>query len=98
MVSSEGGSEPLWSPKGNEIFYRSGARVMAVPIRTRPQLEAGSPQVLFEGHFYSAAGAKNFDAAPDGEHFLLIGVEEPKLEVKVVFNWFEELKRLAPSR
>ncbi|HXV60222.1 MAG TPA: protein kinase, partial [Vicinamibacteria bacterium] len=50
-ISNDGGDEPLWSPSGDELFYRSGNRMMVVPIAYRPGLEPGSPRVLFEGEY-----------------------------------------------
>ena len=41
-ISPAGGSEPLWSPDGSELFYRAGDRLMAVPVRTEPAFEAGA--------------------------------------------------------
>ena len=40
-VSSEGGLQPVWSVDGKELFYRSGDRMMAVPITTEPDLSVG---------------------------------------------------------
>ena len=43
----------IWSPLGNEIFYRSidGRRMMAVDVTTEPELRIGLPRLLFEGDF-----------------------------------------------
>jgi hypothetical protein len=40
-----------------------------------------------------------YDVSPDGQRFLLIRAKEQNApgEVRVVLNWSEELKRLAPS-
>jgi hypothetical protein len=58
--------------------------------------------VLLEGQY--AVGTyvwcPNFDIAPDGKSFVMIKADEEwgrATEVRVVLNWFEELKRLAPS-
>ena len=34
QISSEGGTDPLWSHLGNEIFYRNGDKMMVVPVKT----------------------------------------------------------------
>ena len=40
------GLEPVWSPTGREIFYRSvdGTRLMSVDMRTDPSLQVGTPR------------------------------------------------------
>ena len=50
-VSVGGGREPVWSPSGDEIFYRSvdGERMMAVSVRTEPTLTIDPPRTLFHG-------------------------------------------------
>ena len=48
LVSTGGGTQPLWARSGRELFYRNGAAVMAVPIRTDPSFSAANPEVLFE--------------------------------------------------
>jgi hypothetical protein len=59
--------------------------------------------VLFElPPVYSSGTAsfwRSWDIAPDGERFLIVvpgGVGDS--QVVVVLNWFDELKRLVPSR
>ncbi|TDI47528.1 MAG: serine/threonine-protein kinase, partial [Acidobacteria bacterium] len=50
QISIDGGRSPLWSPAGREIFYTGdeSRSMMAVAIRTEPELEVGQPQRLFE--------------------------------------------------
>ncbi|MBI4480546.1 MAG: PD40 domain-containing protein, partial [Acidobacteria bacterium] len=33
QISSDGGQEPVWNPKGGELFYRSGSKMMAVDVQ-----------------------------------------------------------------
>ncbi|MGH9387992.1 MAG: hypothetical protein ACRD1Z_00125, partial [Vicinamibacteria bacterium] len=48
QVSTSGGDQPAWSGDGRELFYREGARMMAVSIQTQPEFAPGSPKLLFE--------------------------------------------------
>jgi serine/threonine-protein kinase len=93
-VSTEGGRAPVWARSGRELFYRSGDKMMAVAVETEPEFSAGRPRLLFEGRYLAG-----FDISPDGQRFLMIREPEaePVTELNVVFNWFEELKRLAPT-
>jgi hypothetical protein len=34
QVSTDGGTEPAWSPKGHELFYRQGDKMMVVKAET----------------------------------------------------------------
>ncbi|MFB3141670.1 MAG: TolB family protein, partial [Acidobacteriota bacterium] len=97
---AEGGGEPVWSPDGRELFYRSGDRMMAVSIQTEPTFRAGRPEVLFEGSYRTTpvpAGLQYYDISPDGQRFLMIKREREEAQINVVLNWFEELKRLVPT-
>ena len=96
----EGGGEPLWSPDGTELFYRSGDQVMVVSVQTEPTFRAGRPQVLFEGSYrvtQNPAGMQYYDISPDGQRFLMIKKDDDPAQINVVLNWFEELKRLVPT-
>jgi len=96
QVSTSGGTQPLWARDGQELFYRSGGAVIAVPVQTDPNFTVGNPQVLFEGDYHLAPGGPNYDVSPDGERFLMIRGVEGTSQLTVVLNWFSELERLAP--
>jgi Tol biopolymer transport system component len=49
QISTDGGTEPVWNPVGRELFYRSGNRMMAVPVTLQPGFSAGKPVAMFEG-------------------------------------------------
>lgn len=94
-VSAAGGVEPHWSANG-EIFFRSGARVLAVDVRTQPDLGVGTPRTLFEGPYVlSAIWDRNYDVTADGQRFLMVrqaDAGESTVRLNIVVNWLEELK------
>jgi Tol biopolymer transport system component len=101
LVSANGGREALWSRDGKAIFYREDDKVMSVAVETRPEFAAKSPKLLFENaafHRNLTGGEFNYDVAPDGR-FLMIRREDAlaELQLNVVLNWTEELKRLVAS-
>jgi len=103
QISTEGGVEPLWNRNGRELFYRSGKKMMAVEIAIKPSFSAGTPKRLFEGQYQSlpTVSTPNYDVSSDGQRFLMLKPSEQAqsamLQINVVENWFEELKRRAPA-
>jgi len=108
-ISTEGGICPTWSPKGDRLFFRQGTNIMSVGIRPDGSPD-GKPEKLFDGGWELGTGGgqpaiatnvtvNGFAVMPDGEHFLMIRSEPETVPTKinVIFNWFEELKRLVPS-
>ena len=102
QISTAGGEQPVWNPNGRELFYRSGDKMMAVEIATEPGFAAGKPRVLFEGPYATQSTYPDYDVSPDGQRFLMLKpaaqAEEGPTQINVVLNWFEDLKRLAPTR
>ncbi|MEJ2475492.1 MAG: hypothetical protein P8Y74_16635 [Desulfobacterales bacterium] len=102
LVSANGGTEPVWSRTQSELYYRNGdGEMVAVSVLPGPRFETGPERVLFSADayrsdFYHAA----YDVSNDGQRFVMIRVSETgslNEELIVVENWFEELKRLAPT-
>jgi Tol biopolymer transport system component len=101
-ISTGGGTGPLWSIDGSELFFQSedGRRLFAVDIATGSGLEIGRQRLLFEGSFEpSYDTALSFDLSPDGRRFLMrqrpVG-DMVARELVLVLDWFSELERLVP--
>ncbi len=89
----------MWNPRGRELFYRNGEKMMSVVIGDKPE-DTSKPAVVFEGNYAFGEGLTiaAYDVAPDGERFLMVKEESSVLgNVRVVLNWFDELERLAPT-
>jgi Tol biopolymer transport system component len=104
QVSTDGGLKPVWSPDGGSIYYRSndGGQILEVPISATPRFRAGAARVLLDGQYWVGTYRwfPNFDIAPDGKSFVMVRPDEEwgrATEIRLVQNWFEELKRLAPT-
>jgi eukaryotic-like serine/threonine-protein kinase len=93
QVSNDGGSEPLWNPKGRELFFRSSERFVSVSVQTSPSFSASSPTVLFSGRYISNANHTNYDIEPDGRRFVVLKSGDEHADLVVVLNWFQELKQ-----
>jgi serine/threonine-protein kinase len=100
LISADGGTEPVWSRNGWELFYRSGDWLMVVGLESEPPLVAGRPQPLFEAPYDEAGPTySNYDTTPDGR-FIMVrsGREREADELVVITNWFAELESRVPSR
>jgi serine/threonine-protein kinase len=107
LVSTGGGTRPLWARSGQELFYASptGA-LMRVGVERGPSWAATTPTLLVKEGYYTSPGApflgRTYDIAPDGQRFLMIkevGDAEQTAaspQIIVVQKFFEELKRLVP--
>ena len=75
--------------------------MMVADITTNPAFTAGRPRELFKRSFVSTLNARGYDISPDGRRFLMVQEEsrspEAVTKIHIVFNWFEELKRLVPT-
>jgi len=104
IVSTDGGTEPVWARNGRELFYRNGRRLYSVPINTQGDITVGRASLLFEGDFARGSitpGIPAYDVAPDGQHFVMVtSTADAELPVRldVVLNWLEGIKRRAPGR
>jgi serine/threonine-protein kinase len=102
-VSTSGGTRPLWSRDGRELFYYVVPdTIMAVPVRLGTDVVLGKPQVVLKGGFAAAAYiGRHYDVSLDGKRFLLLKDAEPAKsappEVILVQHWDEELKAKLPA-
>ena len=95
-ISTSGGTEPTWSHRGGELFYRDGTgHMVAVAVKTTPAFMPGRSTVLFPAAGFAADFFhRQYAVAPDDRRFLMIravGGGAPD-KLVVVENWFEELK------
>ncbi|MGB5660455.1 MAG: protein kinase, partial [Thermoanaerobaculia bacterium] len=98
QVSIDGGSRPLWSRDGQELYFWNGPRVMAVEVTAGDRMTASQPRELFRGSYMTTRNRQDYDVAADGR-FLMIKTpdEDRPREINVVLNWFQELESLVPN-
>ena len=101
MVSTGGGAEPVWSPTGNELFYRKGNELMVASVETQPAFDSSAPRTLFVGELPESRELyRGYDVFPDGETFVFtqrIEQFNPR-RIVVVLNWFDELRSRMAAR
>ncbi len=99
-VSIQGGVEPIWAPDGRRLFYRSPEHIMEVSVASISPIEFSAPRKLFADRFIriQAIAHTQYDVAGDGRLLLIDGSPgaSPTVEINIVLNWAEQLKRLAP--
>jgi eukaryotic-like serine/threonine-protein kinase len=103
-VSQGGGKQPAWSRDGRELFYlTSTGSMMAVRVTEGRALSLGVPVKLFDNAGYGhTGGTLQYDVTKDGRFLRLkrapVSAGSTDVSLTVVHNWFEELKRLAPTQ
>jgi Tol biopolymer transport system component len=93
QVSSEGGTRPVWSRNGKELFYIAGDnKMMAVNVKSDAGFEHGVPKPLFDTR---TAPTALYDVTRDGQRFLMLNAaeQEPSAPMAVVVNWQAGLKK-----
>lgn len=107
QVSAGGGTRPLWSPTGRELFYYMAPdTIMAVSVRLGANITLGNSQQVAKRPFgFSVSTGRNYDVSADGQRFLLFkdaptpnGQKAAAPEIHLVQHWDEELKRLVPTK
>jgi eukaryotic-like serine/threonine-protein kinase len=106
QVSTGGGTRPLWSRSGQELFFVSptGA-ILRVGVERGASWTATTPAIIIkEGYVTAPSGfpGRSYDGSPDGQRLLVLkAVDEPNAappQLVVVPHFDEELKRLVPAR
>jgi len=96
-VSTDGGTEPLWSRDGRELFYQNGTKLMSAAVTTGAVFSASAPRLIHEGRFRRASnGNTSWSTTRDGARFLRIQPvepEQPVTRIDLVLNFFTELKQ-----
>ena len=103
QVSSGGGTRPLWSPTGQELFYVSpGGAVLRVGVERGDSWAATTPAIIVKEGYVVPSGfpGRSYDVSPDGQRFLMLKpANEPNApppQLVIVQHFDEELKRLVP--
>jgi hypothetical protein len=93
VVSSGGGTEPVWSPNRPELFYRKDNRLFAVTIHTEPRITADPPREILKGSYVASpmTGLPNYDVFPDGRTFVMVRSALSEMHLHIIPNWIEQL-------
>ena len=100
QVSSDGGTEPLWSPDSRELFYRSSQQeLLAAQVEASPAFHVSETLTLFPVSAYlDDATHSMYAVSRDGQRFLFgrQDLEQQGNATRLILleNWFTELRPL----
>jgi len=102
QVSNGGGEEPHWSANGRELYFRSETRLLVSSVELQPTFRPGTPTMLFQGiyNLRSDSGI-SFDVDPKSGRFVMIRLASSganQARVRLVLNWFEELRQTLSAK
>jgi serine/threonine-protein kinase len=90
-VSLQGGSEPVWSHTGRELFYLADDSLVAAAVTLSPSFAVTGRRSLFTGSYLGRAAVRDYDVAPDDQHFVMISGGSSQSTLFGVQNLFERL-------
>jgi serine/threonine protein kinase/Tol biopolymer transport system component len=87
------GTDPTWSPDGDEIYYRAGSRLVAARVDKTAGVRVLSQRIVIEP--FLPPLYDDYAVHPDGRAVIHVrpSVMQER-EVTVVVDWFTELRRL----
>jgi serine/threonine-protein kinase len=105
-ISNGGGSIPVWSRNGHELFYRTeDSRIMVASYTvTVDTFVADKPRLWSEKPLENTGLTSNYDLDPNGKRFAVLmptqGPESPTVQshVMLITNFFDELRRRVPAQ
>jgi serine/threonine-protein kinase len=103
QVSPSGGTSPVWSHRGDELFYvAAGDTMMAASVRETPDFQLTGRQALFSTRrFAFTPWHQAFGLRPDDQSFLMLqpitsSDDEAGRRLVVTLNWLTDVEaRLA---
>jgi serine/threonine-protein kinase len=96
VITSDGGSEPVWSPDGRELFFREAGSMKSIEVLPGETFRTGEVRTLFpDQQFIRAENRRQYDISPDGERFVMIRASGG-VDTQLVYmeNWLVELEEL----
>jgi serine/threonine protein kinase/Tol biopolymer transport system component len=105
QISTGGGVFPIWSRTARELFFGTPTQqiMMAAYEVEGNAFRAEKPQLWSDARYKPRGPFRPFDLHPDGKRFALAPAapapdSATQDHVSVIFNVFDELRRIAPDR
>ena len=98
-ISTGGGSEPVWNPRGGELFYRAGPRLISVKLNLGSKPRVGRPDTLpFVLPALPNPFSANYDVSRDGKRFLTLKSAAAYDQPLMITGWFDDVRKLLRAR
>jgi serine/threonine-protein kinase len=101
QISVAGGTYPTWSPTKSELYYATlDQHIMAVRYRADGNSFQADKPALWTDVTFTDGQYRRFTLHPDGNRFAMGKLPESTNgdTVVMVFNFFDELRRIAPVK
>jgi serine/threonine-protein kinase len=103
LISQGSGIHPAWSDNGRELLFNYPGLIMTSSVSTHPVFSFTPPVQLLRGAIIAMPwpAQRDYDIMPDGKLIGVITSRENAAEplppqIRIVLNWFEELKQQVP--
>ncbi len=99
QVSVGGGAWPVWSPRGDHIYYRNNLKFYEVDVTLEPSVRLGNPRVLFDATALSLQMWGRFTLLPTRDPDLFLAERRVqhnlagRVDAVVVENWPAEFAK-----
>jgi hypothetical protein len=102
VVSTDGGTGPVWSRDGKELFYRNGDDLVSVAVLSTTPLQLGARHRVLDVSGFESQYVlfREMEPSPDGQRFLYIRSEPDArpMRLNVILNWLPELRRKVDAK
>jgi Tol biopolymer transport system component len=99
QVTTDGGSSPVWSPDGRQLFYVHAGRVMTATRAPGSAFAVASRELRQDGEWSIAGGGHaGFDVSPDARDLLLVRSVGGNVQTIVALNWRAEVRARAAGK
>jgi serine/threonine-protein kinase len=87
QVSSGGGWEPVWSPDGRRLYFRTAESYMESDVATQDGFRLLRTRALFPaGRFSVNSNLRHWNLHPDGERFVMVRVTAVPPALEIILN------------
>ena len=93
QVSTNGGTSPVWSRDGKELFFiGADQKLMVIEVKGGAKFEASVPSPLFDTHLSTIN--PGYDVSKDGRFLMPVAIEQATTPpMTVVINWNAGMKQ-----
>jgi Tol biopolymer transport system component len=100
QISNSGGTWPMWSRNGRELFFETlDNRIMVAAYAVNgDSFAADKPRMWSDKQLATSGGRKNLDLAPDGKRIATLMPVETEAQSHVIFleNFVDDVRRKVP--